>query len=72
MANVYLKRNFLLNTQGILNMEKLSIEQVEAVNGGAHYFILEFAVSYAAGKLLDAAIEADWGSASYSDMMIAP
>ncbi len=50
------------------NMRELNVNELEEINGG---FVSGLGW-YLAGKLIDAALDADWGEASYEDMMIAP
>ncbi|WP_286234794.1 hypothetical protein [Thalassotalea sediminis] len=49
-------------------MRELNVNELEEINGG---FVSGLGW-YLAGKLIDAALDADWGEASYEDMMIAP
>jgi len=43
-------------------MRELNVNEIKDVNGGLRSFIL----SYIAGKVLDAAISADWSKASHN------
>ncbi|MBG9991107.1 MULTISPECIES: hypothetical protein [unclassified Pseudoalteromonas] len=43
-------------------MRELNVKEINEVNGGVRGFIL----SYIAGKVLDAAISADWSQASHN------
>lgn len=51
-------------------MRELNVSEMEEVNGGNK--AAEFLLSYIGGKILDAAMDIDWGTASYEDMMLAP
>ena len=50
-------------------MKELNVSEIEQVNGGLGP-LGGFFVAYVAGKLLDAAIAADWGQAG--DTTLAP
>lgn len=51
-------------------MRELNVSEIKEVTGGTK--LVDFVVSYVGGKILDAATDADWGKATYEDMMIAP
>ncbi|WP_171038384.1 hypothetical protein [Pseudoalteromonas sp. S3178] len=43
-------------------MRELNVNEIKEVNGGVRGFI----ITYIAGKILDAAISADWSKASHN------
>ena len=45
-------------------MDELNVNEIEQVSGGNR--LLEFLIGYAGGKLLGAALQADWSNASHN------
>lgn len=45
-------------------MNELNVNEIKQVSGGNR--LLEFLIGYAGGKLLDAALQADWSNASHN------